>query len=99
MSDKVALITGGAKGIGRAVALDLAGQGWSVAICYRKSAKEGAEVVDAIQKKGSKGLSLQCDVSDPKAAAQMVKQVENECGRIDALVNCAEPYHRIGLLE
>ena len=97
--DKVALITGGAKGIGRAVALDLAERGWSVAICYRKSAKEGAEVVDAVQKKGSKGIALQCDVSDPKPAQELVKRVEEEWGRIDALINCAGPYHRVNLLE
>lgn len=99
MTNKVALITGGAKGIGRAVALDLAGWEWSVAICYRKSAKEAAEVVDAVQRKGSQGMALQCDVSDPKAAQEMVKRVERELGRIDALINCAGPYHRVGLLE
>ncbi len=99
MSDKVALIAGGARGIGRAVALDLAGRGWSVAICYRKSAQEAAEVMDAVQKKESKGLALQCDVSDPKAAAEMVQRVEKEWGRIDALINCAGPYHRVNLLE
>ena len=99
MSERVALITGGAKGIGRAIAIDLAGQGWSVAICYRKSAQEGTEVIDAVRKKGSKGLALQCDVSEPKAAQQMIRQVEGEWGRIDALINCAGPYHRVNLLE
>lgn len=99
MNDRVALITGGAKGIGRAVALDLAERGWSVAICYRKSAKEGAEVVDAVRKKESQGMALQCDVSEPKQAQEMVKQVEKEWGRIDALINCAGPYHRVNLLE
>ena len=99
MAEKVALITGGAKGIGRAVALDLAGQRWSVAICYRKSAQEGAEVVEAVQKKGSKGMAIRCDVSDPKACKEMVEKVEKEMGRIDALINCAGPYHRVGLLE
>jgi len=99
MNEKVALITGGAKGIGRAVALDLAGRGWSVAICYRHSAKEGEEVIEAVQKKGSSGLALQCDVSKPVAAERMVKQVEEKWGRIDALINCAGPYHRINLLE
>ena len=99
MNNRVALITGGAKGIGRAVALDLAERGWSVAICYRKSAKEGAEVVDAVNKKGSKGIALQCDVSDPKPAQEMVKRVEEAWGRIDALINCAGPYHRVNLLE
>src|SRR5712692_5219891 len=99
MSEKVALIAGGARGIGREVALDLAGRGWSVAIFYRKSAQEAAEVMDAVQKKESKGLALQCDVSDPKAAAEMVQRVEKEWGRIDALINCAGPYHRVELLK
>ena len=99
MSDRVALITGGARGIGRAVTLDLAGRGWAVAICYRKSAREATEVIDAIRRKGSRGLALECDVSDAKAGTQMVHQVEKEWGRIDALINCAGPYHRVNLLE
>ena len=99
MSEKVALITGGARGIGRAVALDLAERGWSVAICYRTSSKEGSEVVEAVKKKGSQGWANQCDVSDPKAAETLVQQVEQRWGRIDALINCAGPYHRVGLLQ
>lgn len=99
MSSKVALITGGARGIGRAAALDLAAQGWSVAICYRTSAKEGAEVVDAVEKKGAQGLALQCDVSDPEAAAGLVDRVNREWGKIDAMIHCAGPYHRTALLE
>jgi 3-oxoacyl-[acyl-carrier protein] reductase len=99
MSDRVALITGGAKGIGRAVALDLAGQGWNVAICYRTSAKEAAEVTDAVAKKGPKALAIQCDVSNPKAAAEMVERVEKEWGRVDALINSAGPYHRVDLMK
>ena len=99
MSEKVALITGGARGIGRAVALDLAERGWSVAICYRTSSKEGSEVVEAVKKKGSQGWANQCDVSDPKAAVTLVQQVEHRWGRIDALINCAGPYHRVGLLQ
>ena len=99
MGNRVALITGGARGIGRAIALDLAKQGWLVAICYRKSAQEGAEVVESVQKMGSKGLALQCDVSKPEAARQMVKQVEETWGRIDALINGAGPYHRVPLLQ
>jgi len=99
MSEKVALITGGARGIGRAVALDLAERGWSVAICYRTSSKEASEVVEAVKKKGSQGWGNQCDVSDPKAAESLVQQVEHRWGRIDALINCAGPYHRVGLLQ
>jgi 3-oxoacyl-[acyl-carrier protein] reductase len=99
MAERVALITGGAKGIGRAVALDLAGRGWSVAICYRKSAQEAADVVEAVQKKGSNGLALQCDISNSKAAVAMVERVKELWGRVDALINCAGPYHRVDILK
>ena len=99
MSSKVALITGGAKGIGRAIALDLAAQGWSVAICYRTSAREADEVIDAIKQKGSAGLAIQCDVSKATAASELVARVRQEFGRIDALINGAGPYHRVSLLQ
>ena len=99
MAERVALITGGARGIGRAVALDLAARGWWVAVCYRTSAAEGAEVADAIEKKGSRAIAIHCDVSDPAAAQKMVRQVEGLWGRVDALINCAGPYHRVNLLE
>ena len=93
------MITGGARGIGRAIALDLAERGWAVAVCYRKSAEQASEIIENAQKKGAKGLAIQCDVSDAKAAQEMVRQVEREWGRIDALINCAGPYHRVNLLE
>jgi 3-oxoacyl-[acyl-carrier protein] reductase len=99
MSNRVALITGGAKGIGRAVALDLTARGWSVAICYRTSATEADELVAAAKKNGVQGLALQSDVSDPKAALELVRQVEKAWGRIDALINGAGPYQRKPLLE
>lgn len=99
MADRVALITGGARGIGRAIALDLAERDWSVAICYRKSAREGQEVIESARQKGARGWALQCDVSDARAAQAMVRQIEQEWGRIDALIHCAGPYHRVGLLE
>ncbi len=98
-NNKVALITGGARGIGRAIALDLASQGWRVALCYRKSEKEATATVQAISQQGSAGLSLRCDVSDPAACTQLVQEVERTWGRIDALINCAGPYHRVNLLE
>jgi 3-oxoacyl-[acyl-carrier protein] reductase len=99
MGEKVALITGGARGIGRAIALALAERGWSVAICYRTSEKEAKETEDAILGKESHSLAVQCDISDPTAAEEFVKYVEEEWGHIDALINCAGPYHRINLLE
>ena len=99
MSKRVALITGGARGIGHSLALDLAGDGWSVAICYRTSAEEGQATLEEIQRQGVNGLAVRCDVSDPEAAEEFAGQVEQKWGQIDALINCAGPYHRINLLN
>jgi 3-oxoacyl-[acyl-carrier protein] reductase len=96
---KTALITGGARGIARAVALDLARGGWNIAVCYRTSAAEASEVADQAKASGVNALAIQCDVSDPKAAASLVERVEKAWGRIDALVNGAGPYHRVDLLK
>ena len=68
MAERVALITGGAKGIGRGIALDLAAQQWSVAICYRTSEAEARATANAITSRGGRALSIRCDVSDPQAA-------------------------------
>lgn len=97
--DRVALITGGARGIGRGIALDLASHDWSVALCYRSSRQEAEDVVRTIEGQGGKALAIQCDVSDPTAAAQLVQQVEGTWGKIDALINGAGPYHRVSLFE
>ncbi|MBI3698772.1 MAG: SDR family oxidoreductase [Acidobacteria bacterium] len=99
MNEKVALITGGARGIGRALALSLAEQGWSVAICYRTSHQPAQETMATLLDMGLRAMAEQCDVSDPKAAARFVARVEKEWSRIDALINCAGPYHRVNLLE
>ena len=99
MTQRVALITGGAKGIGRGIALDLAAQQWKIAFCYRTSEEEAKTTAVAITGRGGQALPIQCDVSDPGAAKQMVSQVEKEWGHIDALINGAGPYHRINLFE
>jgi 3-oxoacyl-[acyl-carrier protein] reductase len=93
------MITGGARGIGRAIALSLGESGWPVMICYRTSAREAAETVEAIRQTGGRGQAVVCDVSDAKAAEGLIRQVEKEWGRVDALINCAGPYHRVDLLE
>ncbi|MCP9464191.1 MAG: SDR family oxidoreductase [Nitrospira sp.] len=99
MSHHVALITGGAKGIGRAIALDLATKGWNIAFCYRTSGDHAQATASAITERGGQAWSIQCDVSDPTAARRMVSQVEETWGRIDVLINSAGPYHRINLFE
>ena len=78
MSDNVALITGGAKGIGRGIALDLAAKHWKIALCYRTSEAAAKETAAAIVERGGQALSLRCDVSDPAAAQQLVVRVEQE---------------------
>lgn len=98
-SKKVVLITGGARGIGRTLALDLAEKGWAVAICYRHSETQAQETLAAIQQQGTDGLAIRCDVADHVAATNLIKQVETEWGRIDALINSAGTYHRINLFD
>ena len=99
MNPHVALITGGAKGIGRGIALDLAAQKCKIAFCYRTSAAEAQKTSAAITERGGQALAIRCDVSDPVAAKDLVSQVEKQWGRIDVLINGAGPYHRINLFE
>ena len=100
MTERVALITGGARGIGREIGLALASEGWSVALCYRTSAQAGEETAEAARERGApRSMAIECDVSEPEAAEGFVRRVEDEWGRVDALINCAGPYHRVNLLE
>src|SRR5205807_2283354 len=96
---RVALITGGAKGIGRAIGLDLAAAGWDIALCYLTSEREAAETASRITQVGRRALAEQCDVSDAVAGEAFVRKVEKEFGAVDALINCAGPYHRINILD
>jgi 3-oxoacyl-[acyl-carrier protein] reductase len=98
-SPRVALVTGGARGIGRAIGLELARAGWAVAFCYRTSAAAADDTRQAIEAAGVPALAIQADVSHPEVAAALVGQVEATWGRLDALVNCAGPYHRVELLQ
>ena len=99
MNQHVALITGGAKGIGRGIALDLASRQWKIAVCYRTSDTEAKTTAQEIMQRGGQALAIRCDVSDPVAAKNMVTQVEQEWGRIDVLINGAGPYHRVNLFD
>jgi len=96
---RVALITGGAKGIGRAIGLDLAAAGWEIAFCYRSSEREATDTAALLQKSGRRVLAERCDVSIPDQAATFAKKVEVEFGSVDALINGAGPYHRVNILE
>jgi 3-oxoacyl-[acyl-carrier protein] reductase len=89
LAGKVALVTGGSRGIGRAIAVSLAEAGAAVAINYRERAKEAASVVEAITKSGGRAMAAAADVSQSKAVADMVASVGRELGPIDVLVNNA----------
>ena len=99
MAETVAIITGGARGIGRAIALDLAPRGWRIAFTYRNSQRDADDTAAAITRQGGEGWAIQCDVSEPAACRQLIAQVQQRWSRIDALIHCAGPYHRINLLE
>ena len=96
---KAALIAGGVRGIGRAVAVTLARCGWAIAACYRKSAKEAENLYQELSASGARALMVRADLSDPAAAENLVRRVEDEFGRIDALINCVGSYHRVHLLQ
>jgi len=89
LTGKVALVTGGSRGIGRAIAVSLAEAGAAVAVNYRKKAAEAAAVADTIRKAGGRAMAVGADVSQSKAVADLVAAVARELGPIDVLVNNA----------
>lgn len=99
MTQRTALITGGARGIGRAVALDLATRGWRIALCYRSSESDAKRTAADIEGRGGEAFAMQSDVSIPEAAHRLVKQVEERWGGLDVLINGAGPYHRVNLFD
>ena len=89
LNGKIALVTGGSRGIGRAIALALAAQGAAVVVNYQSNAEAAQAVVEAITGQGGRALAVQGDVKEPTAAGEMVKAATSEFGRLDILVNNA----------
>ena len=92
-SAKVALVTGGSGGIGRAIAIALGEAGYRVAVHYRSSPERAQEVVRSIGQAGGEALTIGGDVADTTAVEAMVEQVESAFGPVEILVNAAGGLH------
>jgi 3-oxoacyl-[acyl-carrier protein] reductase len=89
LKDRIALVTGGSRGIGRAIALALASAGAAVAVNYRERETDAAAVVGAIESLGATALAVRADVSLAADVDAMMREVEDRVGPIDVLVNNA----------
>ena len=89
LDGEIALVTGGSRGIGRAIALRLAGEGAKVAVNYAGNQTAAEEVKAIIEQHGGTAMIVQTDVSDSMAATEMVARVHEELGGLDILVNNA----------
>ncbi|ADU93562.1 MULTISPECIES: 3-oxoacyl-[acyl-carrier-protein] reductase [Geobacillus] len=89
LEGKIALVTGASRGIGRAVALELARQGANVAVNYAGSEAKANEVVEAIRSLGREAIAVQADVARAEDVERMVKTTIDHFGRLDILVNNA----------
>src|SRR5436305_1481995 len=89
LGKRVALVTGGSRGIGKAIAISLADAGAAVAVNYREKAAEAQAVADQVRRKGGKAMVIAADVSKADEVARMMAAVERELGPVDILVNNA----------
>ncbi|MGA2695389.1 MAG: SDR family oxidoreductase, partial [Terriglobales bacterium] len=89
---KTALITGGAKRLGRASALALAEAGADVAITFRNSAKDAQNTVVDLSSFGVRAVALRCDITDERSVKSAIKEVKRELGGLDILINNAANY-------
>ena len=87
-----ALVTGAAKRIGRAIALDLAAAGWDVAVHYHKSADEAASAVREIEAMGRRAVAIKADLTRESEVAQIVPQATSALGPLSCLVNSASTF-------
>jgi 3-oxoacyl-[acyl-carrier protein] reductase len=101
MNEKVALITGAARGIGRAIAVALAKEKWRVAVNYRENADAAQEALRLVESVGGSGIVVQADIADAADRARLVAQTLEAFARIDLLVNNAgmAPRERMDLLD
>lgn len=89
LKGKVAIVTGGSRGIGREIALQFAQRGADVAINYRSRSADADAVVKELESAGVRSMAVQADLSDMSAARNLIRQVKEDWGRIDILINNA----------
>jgi 3-oxoacyl-[acyl-carrier protein] reductase len=89
LNSRVALVTGGSRGIGQAIAVSLAEAGAAIAVNYREKAAEARNVVETIRRAGGRAMAVGADVSQAAEVAGMVAAVERELGPVDVLINNA----------
>jgi 3-oxoacyl-[acyl-carrier protein] reductase len=98
---KTALVTGGSRGIGRAIATDLARHGWEIVINYRSDAQAAQEAAQAIVQDGGSALLIQADVGRIDQHFALLERIREKYGRLDLLVNNAgmAPRQRVDILQ
>ena len=89
LKDKVALVTGGSRGIGRSIAIELAKNGAHIAINYANNSEKAEGVIEEIKELGVRALSVRADVSSEENVKNLIKTIEGELGKIEILVNNA----------
>lgn len=89
LNNRVALVTGGSRGIGQAIAVSLAEAGAAIAVNYREKAAEARNVVETIRRAGGRAMAVGADVSQAAEVAGMMAAIESELGSVDVLVNNA----------
>jgi len=89
MTSRVAVVTGGSRGIGRACAVALAQDGWTVAIGYRTNEKDAKETLEALETAGTPGIAVMLDVTVDASVQEAFRRVADEAGNVTGLVNNA----------
>jgi 3-oxoacyl-[acyl-carrier protein] reductase len=99
LSGKVALVTGGSRGIGRATCLALAAQGAAVAVHYHAQAEAANAVVTQIREMGGMATAIQADLAEPQAPESLIKQIVDQFNQVDILVNNAGEMSRAAVSD
>ncbi|MFJ8244720.1 3-oxoacyl-ACP reductase [Peribacillus asahii] len=89
LTNKVAIVTGGSRGIGAAIAMELAKNGAKVVINYNRSAGSAEQVIESIKKIGGEAYAVQADVSNSEESENLIKETINHFGKLDILINNA----------